>query len=396
MPTAYINRDMEKVLKTSSRQFPSVIVTGPRQSGKTTLVKHLFSRSHRYVSMDNPDLRLMATDEPELFFENYPPPVIIDEVQYTPQIFSYIKLLIDKNRKDCGQFILTGSQLFPLMAKVGDSLAGRIAVFTLLSFSFREQFGRRAALTVNTLKKRILTGGLPEVILGRGMDLEVWFGSYLQTYLERDVRQLRQIGSLGDFQRFLQLVAAFNGQALNLSGISRDLGVTVNTIKAWVSILEASGQIVLIKPFYRNKGKRIVKRPRIYFLDTGLLCYLTGITDIKQIFRGPLSGQLLETVVAGEIIRNFYNRGRIPRIFWWRTSYGDEVDFVVEDKGKILPVEVKTSSKVNKQMARGLISFCRLFPEMIDRALLVNLSREKMILDKKITSVPFTDFIRQP
>ncbi|MCK4436907.1 ATP-binding protein [bacterium] len=396
MPTAYINRDMEKVLKTSSRQFPSVIVTGPRQSGKTTLVKHLFSRSHRYVSMDNPDIRLMATDEPELFFENYPPPVIIDEVQYTPQIFSYIKLLIDKNRKDCGQFILTGSQLFPLMAEVGDSLAGRIAVFTLLSFSFREQFGRRAALTINALKKRILTGGLPEVALCRGMDLEVWFGSYLQTYLERDVRQLRQIGSLGDFQRFLQFVAAFNGQALNLSGISRDLGVTVNTIKAWISILEASGQIVLIKPFYRNKGKRIVKSPRIYFLDTGLLCYLTGITDVKQIFRGPMSGQLFETVVAGEIIRGFYNRGRIPRIFWWRTSYGDEVDFVVEDRGKILPVEVKTSSKANKQMARGLISFCRLFPEMIDRALLVNLSREKMILDKKITSVPFTDFIRQP
>ncbi len=395
MHKTYINREIEKTLKIAIKHFPSVIVTGPRQSGKTTLLRYLFSKSHRYISMDNPDLRLMATDEPALFFENYPPPIIIDEIQYTPQLFSYIKLLIDKNRKTYGQFILTGSQSFPLMAKVGESLAGRIAVFTLLSFSFREQFNHNTALNIDILKKRTLTGGLPEVVLHKNINLEIWFSSYLQTYLERDVRQLRQIGDLGDFQRFLQILSAYNGQSVNLSTLSRDLGVAENTVKAWISILEASGQIIAIKPFYLNKGKRIIKSPKIYFLDTGLLCYLTGITTVKQIFKGPLSGQLFETVVLGEIIRNFYNCGKIPKIFWWRTSYGDEVDFVIEDKGKIIPLEVKISSKVNRQMAKGLINFCKLFSDKIGRAFLVNLSQEKIMLDKKMISIPFSDFVSQ-
>ena len=396
MAKGYINRDIEKILKTAAGQFPSVIVTGPRQSGKTTLLKHLFLKSHRYVSMDNPELRLMAHDEPALFLENYPPPIIIDEIQYTPQIFSYIKMLIDKNRKARGQFLLTGSQSFPLMAKVGESLAGRIAIFTLLPFSFKEQFRKDIPKDFNKLKRMILTGGFPEVVTSRNINLELWFAGYLQTYLERDVRQLRQIGDLGDFQRFLQLIAAFNGQMVNLSSLSRDLGIAVNTAKAWISILEASGQIILIKPFYLNKGKRIIKSPKIYFLDTGLLCYLTGISSASQIFRGPFSGQLFETVVLAEIVRNFYNQGKIPRIFWWRTSHGEEVDFVIEDKGKITPLEVKLTSKTNKQIVKSLISFSNLFSDRIDKAFLINLSQEKLILDKKIISIPFGDFIQQP
>lgn len=395
MPKRYINRDIEKTLKIAVKQFPSIIVTGPRQSGKTTLLKHLFSKSHRYVSMDNPELRLMAEDEPMLFFQNYPTPIIIDEVQYVPGMFSYIKMLIDKNRQEKGQFLLTGSQSFPLMAKVGESLAGRIAVFTLLSFSLKEQFRVGEGLVLNKLKNRVLTGGFPEVIINRErINLELWFAGYLQTYLERDLRQLRQIGDLGDFQRFLQLCAAFNGQAINLSSLSRDLGIAVNTVKAWISILETSGQIVSIKPFYLNRGKRIIKNPKIYFLDTGLLCYLLGITSIKQIFKGPLSGQLLETVLLGEMVRSFYNQGKVPKIFWWRTSYGEEVDFIIEDGGKIMPVEVKLSSKANRQMARGLIAFSKLFSDKIDMAFLVNLSQEKLMIDKKILSVPFVDFLQ--
>lgn len=395
MAYRYVNRDIEKILKDALRQFPSIIVAGPRQSGKTTVVEHLFSKTHKYVSMDKPDIRLMAANDPELFFENYPPPVIIDEVQYAPQILPHIKFLIDKNRNLHGQFILTGSQLFPLMANVGESLAGRIAVLTLLSFSFKEQFADTAVLNINRLKSRILSGGMPEVALNKNANIDLWFSSYLQTYLERDVRQLRQLGDLGDFQRFLQLLAAFNGQAMNLSSLSRDLGVAVNTVKAWLSVLEASGQIIFVKPFYLNKGKRIIKSPKIYFLDTGLLCYLSGITSPEQIFKGSMSGQLFETVVAGEIVRSFYNKGKIPRIFWWRTSYGEEVDFIVEDKGKILPVEVKTSSAVNRQMAKGLISFRDLFSDKIDKALLINLSKEKVKLGEKVISMPFMDFIRQ-
>lgn len=395
MAHAYVNREMEKTLKAAAKQFPSIIVTGPRQSGKTTLITHLFSKTHKYVSMDKPDTRLMAASDPDLFFENYPPPVIIDEIQYAPGILPYIKILIDKARDSCGKFILTGSQMFPLMANVGESLAGRVGVMTLLSFSFKEQFSGKPALDIEKLKKRTLTGGMPEVVLKKNINIELWFSSYLQTYLERDVRQLRQIGDLGDFQRFLQILAAFNGQALNLSSLSRDLGVAVNTIKAWLSVLEASGQIILIKPFYLNKGKRLIKSPKIYFLDTGLLCYLSGVTNVEQIFKGPMSGQMFETVVVGEIVRSAYNKGRLPRIFWWRTSYGEEVDFVVEDKGKILPIEVKMSSVSNRRMAKGLISFRDLFADKIDEALLVNLSKEKIMLDKKIISLPFADFIRR-
>ncbi|OGX15226.1 MAG: hypothetical protein A2166_00350 [Omnitrophica WOR_2 bacterium RBG_13_41_10] len=398
MAEKYVTRDIEGVLRQAAKQFPSVIITGPRQSGKTTILKHLFSKNHKYVSMDNPDLRLMAIREPALFFENFPPPIIIDEIQYAPQLLSYIKIIIDKNRRAKGQFFLTGSQIFPLMAKAGESLAGRIAVFTLLPLSFKEQFTRhalRSLRNIEELKNRILIGGFPEPALAHKLNLEIWFASYLQTYLERDVRQLRQIGDLGDFQRFLQLLAAFNGQAVNLSSLSRDLGVAVNTVKAWFSVLEASGQIISIKPFYLNKGKRIIKSQKIYFLDTGLLCYLSGISSEKQLFKGPLSGQMLETAVVGEVAKNFYNQGKIPRIFWWRTSHGDEVDFIIEDKGKIIPVEVKLSAKINSDMAKGLVSFCKLFHDKVNKAFLVNLAKEKIVMKKRIIAIPFAGFIEQ-
>lgn len=393
MKMKYLNREIEKIIKAASRRFPAVIVTGPRQSGKTTLLKHMFAGSHKYVSMDNPDLRLMAIKEPSLFFDNYRPPLIIDEIQYTPGLLSYIKILVDKDRKKAGQFILTGSQLFPLMAKVSESLAGRIAVFTLLSFSIKEQFGLPVKLSLDALKKRMLTGGFPDVVLGDNADPELWFSGYLQTYLERDVRQLRQVGDLTDFQRFLQLAAAFNGQTVNLSSISKDLGTAVNTVKAWFSVLEASGQIVLIKPFYLNKGKRIIKSPKLYFLDTGLLCYLAGLNSVKQIFKGPMAGQFLETAVLGEIVRGFYNRGRISRVFWYRTSDGSEVDFVVEREGKIMPIEVKLSSQINTAMAKGLFSFCKLFAGRIQKAFLVNLSSERLSLGRGVESIPLSSFI---
>jgi len=391
--TRYFKRDMEKVLKSASRQFPSVIVAGPRQSGKTTLLKHVFSGGYRYASMDDPELRLMAVKEPSLFFENYPPPVIIDEIQYAPQLFPYIKMIIDKNRSSSGRFILTGSQLFPLMANVGESLAGRIAVFTLLSFSIKEQFGSAAKLSIHKLKEKALKGGFPELAVGRRVNPELWFASYLQTYLERDVRNLRQMGDLSDFQRFLQLITAFNGQVLNMSSISRDMGVAVNTVKAWVSILEASGQIMLVKPFYINRGKRIVKSPKLYFLDTGILCYLAGINSATQVFKGYMAGQMLETIVLGEIVRNSYNQGKIPRIFWWRTSGGEEVDFILEHGDKIIPIEVKMSSAVNKNTTKNLASFCDLFSEKVEKAFLVNFSREKVIAGKGLVVMPFNDFM---
>ncbi len=392
MAIRYIKRDIEKILKRAARQFSSIIVTGPRQSGKTTLLKHLFLKSHRYVSLDDPEARLMAKDDPRLFLDNYPAPLIIDEIQYAPELFSHIKIRIDENRARKGLFLLTGSQSFPLMAKVGESLAGRIAIFTLLSFSFKEEFRKGPVLTLESLKKRILRGGFPEITVNKNIDLKLWYAGYLQTYLERDIRNLRQIGDLTDFQRFLQLLAAFNGQVLNLSSLSRDLGVAVNTVKTWISILEASHQIILIKPFYLNKGKRIIKSPKVYFLDTGLLCYLTGLTSAEQVLKGPLSGQIFEGLVLGEIIRNFYNRGEIPRIFWWRTSYGEEVDFIIEKENKIIPVEVKMTAKAQKGMIKNLISFDSLFQKKIDKSYLINLSDRKITLERRVEALPFFKF----
>lgn len=393
MSRIYIRRDIEYVIKRASRQFSSLIITGPRQSGKTTLLKHLFSKTHRYVSLDEPDIRLMAIKEPRLFLENYPPPIIIDEIQYAPELFSFLKVIIDKKPAKKGQFLLTGSQSFPLMVKVGESLAGRIAVFSLLSFSFRERLKIKRKFNLDILKKMAFVGGFPELVVNKNISPRLWFSGYLQTYLERDVRQLRQIGDLTDFQRFLELLASFNGQVLNLSGLSNDLGVAVNTIKGWISVLEASNQIILIKPFYRNKGKRIIKSPKVHFLDTGFLCYLNGITEKEQIFKGPLAGQFFESVIIGEIIRDFYNRGEVSRVFWWRTSSGQEVDFIIERKGKIIPIEVKMTSRVDKNLARALFSFTELFAEETKKAFLINLFGKKLKLGQKVESLPFETFI---
>ena len=394
MAEKYVKREIEGAVKKAARQFPAVIVTGPRQSGKTTLLKHLFSRTHNYVSLDDPEIRLLAVKDPKLFLKNYPPPLIIDEIQYAPSLFPFLKIAIDIKRDKKGQFILTGSQSFPLMAKVGESLAGRIAVFTLLSFSAKEQIRNKRKLDFAMLRQMVLKGGFPEVVLDRKMDVRLWFGGYLQTYLERDVRQLRQIGDLTDFQRFLELLASHNGDVLNLSVLSNDLGVSVNTLKAWISVLEACNQIVRIKPFYKNRGKRIVKSPKVYFLDTGFLCYLLGIANKDQVFRVASAGQLFETIVLGEIMRDFYNNGDVPRIFWWRTSAGQEVDFIIERRGRIFPIEVKMSAKTNRDIARGLFLFNKVFPEEIEKCVLVNLSDTKLKLDDKIESLPFADFVR--
>lgn len=391
----YLVRDCEKALVRASGQFPALIITGPRQSGKTTLFKHLFGKTHTYISLDDPNIRLMAIDDPGLFLKNYPPPVVIDEIQYAPGLFSFIKIMIDKNRDAAGQFLLTGSQSFPLMQNVADSLAGRIAVFTLLSFSLRERLHAGEALGLLPLKKEILRGGFPDLFVHEALDSSLWFASYLQTYLERDVREVRKVGDLTDFQRFLELLAAFNGQVLNLSGMSRDLGVAVNTVKSWLSVLEASHQVMLVKPFYMNKGKRIIKSPKVYFLDTGLLCHLNGLSEPAQVFKGAASGQLFETVVLGEIVRQFYATGKIPRIYYWRTSHGEEVDFIVEDAGKLLPIEVKAGAKAAPEAVGELVRFSALFAPRVKEPILVNLSDSELLLGGGVKVRPFREFMWQ-
>jgi len=266
----YIHREIEAILKKVVNQFPALVVTGPRQSGKSTLLKELFSKDYAYISFDDPVTRERAISDPEFFLDSLEEKVIIDEIQYVPQLLSYVKIRIDRNRQKRGNFIFTGSQQFNMIKNLGDTLAGRIAIMELLPFSLKEKekvFKKKDKFV--TAQKYIthscLRGSFPEIVVYDDIDVELWYSSYEQTYLERDVRTFYNIGNLRDFQRFMQILAARCSQVLNLSSLSSALGVAVNTIKKWISILEATRIIYLLKPYYQNLGKRITKSPKLYF-----------------------------------------------------------------------------------------------------------------------------------
>ncbi|OGQ13806.1 MAG: hypothetical protein A2138_14920 [Deltaproteobacteria bacterium RBG_16_71_12] len=372
MPVALLRRTLEPALARAAKERPAVLLTGPRQSGKTTLLRRMFGRTHRYVSLDDLRARALALEDPTLFLAEHPPPVVVDEIQYAPTLLSAIKLDVDAHRGATGRWLLTGSQQFPLMAGVTESLAGRIAVVQLLPMSLGEQLrmpmaapfaagparGRAAAvLDARALARRLVRGGWPELVAKPRLDADGWQASYLQTYLERDVRALRQVGDLHAFQTFLRALAARNAQITNYSDIARDLGVVVNTVRAWIAVLEASQQIFVLRPWFRNLGRRLVKSPKIYFLETGLLCHLLGLLDARTALAGPAAGALFETFVLGEIVRAFTNVAAVPRVSFYRTAAGEEVDFVVEHGGRLHPIEVKLTATPTPRHASAVDAF---------------------------------------
>jgi predicted AAA+ superfamily ATPase len=365
MRETYLPRAIEPVLRRAAREFPVVVLTGPRQAGKTTVLRRLFGREYRYASVELPDVRAAAQEDPRGFLASYPPPVILDEIQHAPQLLPYIKERVDADRHRAGAYLLTGSQNLLLLQQVTESLPGRSAMLRLLPLSLREARGRleaplpweaRAAPPSKPLAHRelwaaLLRGGYPELAAQPGRQLDLWHGSYVQTYLERDVRMVRQVGDLSQFQSFLRLLAARSGQLLHLSGLARDLGVAVNTLKAWLSVLEATYQVVVLRPYFANVGKRLVKTPKVYFTDTGTLCYLCGLRDPAHAAAGPLAGAILETAVLSEIVKTLVHRGEEPRVYFWRTAAGMEVDFVVEAGERLVPLEVKLSGTPRPSMA---------------------------------------------
>ena len=383
----FVKRSAGAAVERAFREFPVVVVTGPRQSGKTTLLRRMYPKL-RYASMDAPDLRAAALEDPRGFLAQFPAPAILDEIQQAPELLSYVKERVDNNRGEAGQYLLTGSQNLLLMQRVSETLAGRTAVLRLLPLTFREIMREPGAklpwnrddsqvefsagpvstdnsstmptLTRERLWKMILRGSYPEIALDTDRDATLWHRSYIQTYLERDVRTLRQIGDLGRFQDFLRALAARNAQLLNLSELSRDLGVAVNTAKNWLSVLEASFQVVIVRPWFANVGKRLVKTPKVYFTDTGILCYLTGLKEPDHAAQGPLGGALFETAVLAEFARTIWHRGEEPRIHFWRTTSGMEVDFLVESGDEIIPVEVKLSATPRPRMADGIAKLRKL------------------------------------
>lgn len=406
MQRPYIRRTIEPVIRQAIKEFPAVVLTGPRQSGKTTLLKHLFGGRYRYVSLEPPDVRMAARTDPRGFIEMYPPPVIFDEVQYASDILPYIKEKIDAERARYGQFLITGSQNLLLMERVTESLAGRAAMLKLLPLTRREAEGlpqkrlpwelkehkhEKKKTSPKKLWYEFLRGGYPELATHPKRDASLWHSAYIQTYLERDVRTLRQVGDLTQFQNFLRALAARSAQLLHLSDLSRDLGLAVNTAKAWLSVLEATYQVIVLRPYFANVGKRLVKTPKVYFTDVGMLCYLVGLRDPGHAASGPMGGAIFETAAVSEIFKTLIHRGMDPQIYFWRTSAGTEVDIVIESDIKLIPVEVKLSSTPRPAMASSIKTFHEDFGNRAASGYVLHTGDICLPLGSDVKALPFTE-----
>jgi len=359
----YLRRTLENFAKQAAGQFPVLLVTGARQVGKTTFLRHISEAERTYVSLDDALVLDLARRDPPLFFQRFRPPLLIDEIQYAPELLPYVKMEADKSGQP-NLFWLTGSQQFHLMKGVSESLAGRAAVVQLQGFSRRERIGEGAgvrpfipdpteihdreqtggSLDLQELYHLIWRGSYPAVAISEEMDRDLFYGSYVQTYLQRDVRDLARVGDEMAFLRFLRIAAARTGQLLNLTDFAREADISVNTAKNWLSIMQTSGIVYLLEPYHTNLSKRLIKTPKLYFLDTGLCSYLTGWSSPQTLESGAMSGAILETWIISELLKSYLHNGKQPPFYYYRDKEKREIDLLIVRDGVIYPLEIKKTA----------------------------------------------------
>lgn len=368
-----IRRHITQTILKYSKQYPIIAIVGPRQSGKTTLSKALFPK-YKYISLENLDLRQKASSDPRGFLSDLGPYVILDEIQRVPELFSYLQEIVDINQSPA-QYILTGSSQFLLIENITQSLAGRIITFKLYPFSFTELnryhqtdtyesiyrifHAKRKKISSKNLYKLLWKGLYPR-LYDKKIDSYKWYENYILTYIERDIRLLLNIKNLRIFENFLKLCASQSGQLINFANLSNSLGVSLPTVKEWISILETSGIIFILQPYFENFSKRIIKTPKIYFADTGLLCHLLSIRNVDHLISHPLLGSIFETFIISESFKRFLNIGEIPPLYFWRDQVGNEIDLIIYNGNKGFPIEIKISQSFNLDFKNKIIKWLEL------------------------------------
>jgi len=375
MPNIYVPRLITEEALASAKEFPILTISGPRQSGKTTLARHLFGNLP-YYNLESPDILELITSDPRSFLRQNPDGAIIDEIQRAPEMMSYLQATVDEN-KNC-KFVITGSNQFAMLEKLTQSLAGRTAILKLLPFSFDEISVLKPDLSADEM---IFTGSLPS-IFAEDREPTRTYRNYYETYVERDVRNLINIKDLSLFRKFMKLCAGRTGQLFNASQLANETGVAVNTIKSWVSVLETSFIVYLLPPWYDNINKRLIKSPKLYFYDTGLISYLLGITNPKQVQQHPLRGGLFENLVINEITKSFYNTGLEPPTYFFRDKHGNEVDVLLAGANNLIPIEIKSAETYHRTFTKSLDYLQKLYPARIRKSILVYAGQMEQKSDK--------------
>jgi len=401
----YYRRSIEQVINEYKEQFPILLLTGPRQVGKSTLFKELFQSEYKYFSLDDPILKEQLINDPRLFLKNNPEKLIIDEIQYAPSIFPYLKMKVDENRED-GMYLMTGSQAFVLMKNVSETLAGRVGILELQGISLREQFNiefnkpfipneeyiseREKNMTEYTdLWQRIHRGYMPELVFNDKKKWEFFYSSYVQTYIERDVRDLINISDESKFLKFMISLASRSGELLNYGAVANEVGVSNETVKRWVSVLRTSRIIYLMEPYFNNHLKRVIKTPKIYFMDVGLLAYLTKWPTPETLANGAKAGNIFETFVVSEIIKSYLNAGIInPPIYFYRDKDKKEIDLIIEEAEKIYPIEIKMSASPDKEMAKNFSVLKGKIDKEIGTGIIICQYDNKVYLSEDILVLP--------